>query len=336
MNIDSVRSLKQSLVQAQLEPMVLAAGKVSSLAVAARPSRDLTPFRRTIALGVAPGPNTGKGRGKDFRLAVRIQSRGMEGSPELERIRKAAKGEVDERYVGRIFKRVEPLRTRRRPLVIGSSIGHFRITAGTLGCFVSTKSGGRRVLSNNHVLADENRGNKGDAVIQPGDFDGGTRPGDTIGALDRFVRLKKTAPNLVDAALATIRAGIAADTTTLDGLGPLQGVSTLALHVGMDVHKVGRTTGTTSGRVTAFELDNVVVTYDIGDLRFDDQIEVEGAGSGPFSRGGDSGSLIVDEEFRAVALLFAGGDSGGTNGKGLTFANPIGAVLAGLRVTLLT
>lgn len=88
--------------------------------------------------------------------------------------------------------------------------------------------------------------------------------------------------------------------------------------------------------MTAFELDNVVVTYDIGDLRFDDQIEIEGAGSGPFSRGGDSGSLIVDAGFRAVALLFAGGDSGGTNGKGLTFANPIGAVFAALRVTLLT
>src|SRR6185295_14678830 len=90
MNIDSVRNLKQSLVQAQWEPMALAAGKVSALAVAAKPSRDLTPFRRTIALGVAPGRDSGKSGGKDFRLAVRIQSRGMEDSPELERIRKAA------------------------------------------------------------------------------------------------------------------------------------------------------------------------------------------------------------------------------------------------------
>lgn len=330
MNIDSVRSLKRALVETHLEPMTHAAGKVSALAVSARPTRDLTPFRRTVALGVAPGKS-----GKDFRLAVRIQSRGMEGSPELERIRKAARGEVEERYVGRIFKRAASLRTRRRPLVIGSSIGHFRITAGTLGCFVSTKSGGRRVLSNNHVLADENGGKKGDAVIQPGDFDGGTRPSDTIGALDRFVRLKKTAPNLVDAALATIRAGIAADETTLDDLGPLQGTSTAPPSAGMEVHKIGRTTGTTSGRVTAFELDNVIVTYDLGDLRFDGQLEIEGAGSGPFSRGGDSGSLVVDAGFDAVALLFAGGDSGGSNGKGLTYANPIGAVFDALRVTLL-
>ena len=45
--------------------------------------------------------------------------------------------------------------------------------------------------------------------------------------------------------------------------------------------KVGRTTGKTLGRVTAFELDNVVVGYDIGNLRFDNQIEIEGAGTTP-------------------------------------------------------
>jgi hypothetical protein len=37
---------------------------------------------------------------------------------------------------------------------------------------------------------------------------------------------------------------------------------------------------------------------------------------------------------RAAALLFAGGDHGGSNGKGLTYANPIGAVLQALNVKL--
>ena len=55
----------------------------------------------------------------------------------------------------------------------------------------------------------------------------------------------------------------------------------------------------------------------------------------PFG-GGDSGSLIVDREMRAVALLFAGGETGGTNGLGLTFANPIGAVLSALKAALLS
>ena len=87
--------------------------------------------------------------------------------------------------------------------------------------------------------------------------------------------------------------------------------------------KVGRTTGPTGGRVTAFDLDNVIVNYDKGNLRFDGQIEIEGVGNAAFSDGGDSGSLIVNARMEAAALLFAGGDSGGSNGLGLTYANPI-------------
>ena len=78
-----------------------------------------------------------------------------------------------------------------------------------------------------------------------------------------------------------------------------------------------------------------MVGYDQGNLRFDGQIEIEGASTEPFSQGGDSGSLIFTSLGReAVALLFAGGDQGGSNGKGLTFANPIAAVFAQLKVTL--
>ena len=86
--------------------------------------------------------------------------------------------------------------------------------------------------------------------------------------------------------------------------------------------------------MTAFELDNVVVGFDIGNLRFDDQIEIEGTGDGPFSDGGDSGSLIVGRDKRGVALLFAGGDQGGANGQGLTYANPLRTVLDALKVDL--
>jgi hypothetical protein len=42
------------------------------------------------------------------------------------------------------------------------------------------------------------------------------------------------------------------------------------------VAKLGRTTGLTRGRVTAFEVDYVVVQCGMGLLRFDGQFEVEG------------------------------------------------------------
>jgi hypothetical protein len=197
------------------------------------------------------------------------------------------------------------------------------------------KGGAVRILSNNHVLADENAGKKGDAIIQPGAFDGGSRANDTIGRLDKFVRLKKDGINFADAAMGSVEKAIQYDYKTLKGVGTLNGVATSMLDAGNDVSKVGRTTDATRGRVTAIELDNVVVGYDSGNLRFDNQIEIEGAGDSPFSQGGDSGSLIVNAQGEAVALLFAGGDQGGSNGKGLTYGNPIQAVFDLLGVDLL-
>ncbi len=79
----------------------------------------------------------------------------------------------------------------------------------------------------------------------------------------------------------------------------------------------------------------MVVNYDIGNLRFDGQIEIEGTGQKPFSDGGDSGSLIVNAGMQAIALLFAGSDLGGRNNRGLTFANPIHRVLKDLKASLL-
>lgn len=73
----------------------------------------------------------------------------------------------------------------------------------------------------------------------------------------------------------------------------------------------------------------------LGELSFDDQIEVEGL-TGAFSRGGDSGSLVYrTQDAAAVGLLFAGSEVGGENGAGLTYLNPIGTVLGALGATLL-
>lgn len=190
------------------------------------------------------------------------------------------------------------------------------------------------ILSNNHVLADENRAKLGGPILQPGVIDGGQNPGDIIGKLTRFEKLDRLGVNQVDCAIASLDDTIKFHFKKLQGLGNLAGVGAAFLDAGADVAKIGRTTGLTRGRITAFELDNVVVGYDMGNLRFDYQIEIEGADTGPFSQGGDSGSLIVDGNLKAVALLFAGGDQGGTNGQGLTYANPIQKVLDTLEMDL--
>jgi hypothetical protein len=327
--LDSVRELKQSLAASVVAPLA-ESPMVRSLGVAAG-SVDAAASPRTLALGVAPGATRG-----DFTLAVRVQKRGLEESSQLETIRRRAKGEIEVRYVGPIIKRAVPWHQRRqRPLLIGNSIAHVKVTAGTLGCFVKLRADGAvHFLSNNHVLAHENRGKKGDEILQPGHFDQGVSPADGVGVLGAFVRLKKIGVNIVDAALGTPTEGLAYDAKKLRGLGSLAGPGNFVVDEGTDVAKIGRTTGLTKGRVTAFEMDNVIVGFDIGLLKFDGQIEIEGADEGPFSRGGDSGSLIVDGGRRAVALLFAGGEVGGSNGKGLTYANPFGTVCDALKIDL--
>ena len=329
MDIDNARELKSSLL-GNVTASLAKPAAVRSLGIRAQESRPGEDATRTMAIGIST-------KGKEHKLAIRLQRRALEDHPVLTKIRERAKGEVDIKYVGRIQKLETPatLQRRRRPLVVGCSIGHFKITAGTLGCFVKDRATGEvLILSNNHVLANENNAQPGDAVIQPGKFDKGKVSSDTIGQLLRFIELKKTGANLVDCALSSIKASIKSNQRKLGSFGNIAGLGPAVVVDGTEVRKVGRTTGETKGRVTAFELDNVVVGYDIGNLRFDDQIEIEGAGSKSFSDGGDSGSLIFDKQLGAVALLFAGGDEGGTNGMGLTYGNPIRAVLDALKVDL--
>lgn len=112
-------------------------------------------------------------------------------------------------------------------------------------------------------------------------------------------------------------------------MGALKGLRTTPVEEGEIVFKVGRTTGLTQGRVSAFEVDDVWVGYDMGEIGFDQQIEIEPLEDAPFSLGGDSGSLIVDDDLRAVGLLFAGND------VDVTYANPIQTVLQTLGAQLL-
>jgi hypothetical protein len=332
--LDSVRELKASLTQTIIEPMAASPVAKAALGMAAQPMATVSAPGPTLALGVVRKPS------QDYYLAVRLQRRGLENSAQLDAIKKKAKGEVDVRYIGRVLKFATAAQQRRtRPLKIGLSIGHFKITAGTLGCFVRglepKDDQAVMILSNNHVLANENRAKSGDAILQPGPVDGGENPADMVATLSRFVRLRKKGANSVDVAVAALHTGIKFNAKILAGLGgSLAGVGEPFLDEGTPVGKVGRTTGTSRGKVTAFELDNVYVNYDIGNLQFNNQVEIEGAGDDAFSQGGDSGSLIVDADRKAVALLFAGGDLGGSNGKGLTYANPIDAVLGALRIEL--
>lgn len=83
-------------------------------------------------------------------------------------------------------------RDRFRPVIPGgTSIGHFKVTAGTLGVMVKDRqTGARFLLSNNHVLANSNDAQTGDDILQPAAMDGGSSPADLVARLDRFKALR--------------------------------------------------------------------------------------------------------------------------------------------------
>lgn len=306
-----------------------------------RDARDL------IAVGVLP--STGHNRDPDgLQLGIFIQRSDLHGHPIVEASQRLARGEARVIYTGRVVRRAATNPGRCRPLRIGASVGHFGVTAGTIGCFCRHRDGGIGILSNNHVLANLNRAARGDVIIQPGRLDGGMRhdPESRIATLYKSIDLtfEPGTRNLVDCAFATLvgevdhEAGIVSD--PLDARTTWQvGATVDDLLIEDKVQKVGRTTGLTRGRVTAVDVDNLVVAMVLGHgeklARFDRQIAMEGA-DGPFSRGGDSGSVIFTEGGAPSALLFAGTERGGLGRHGVTFANPIRAVLEALELDLHT
>lgn len=254
-----------------------------------------------------------------------------------------------------------------RPIQPGVSIAHRSGTAGTAGCIVR-RADQQFILSNNHVLALLNTAALGDVVLQPGPADGGT-PENVVGELAAFEPIhftdepvvtqpppSATKPgglgtwlsrlfqllgrrstavsgsistaagaspylNRVDAAIVRPYPSIGLDPTLLDINGPPSGIADPKL--GLRVYKTGRSTGFTSGLVTQVDV-TVDVQYGSRAARYANQMMIT-----PFTERGDSGSLVVDGDRRAVGLVFSGSDQ-------VSVASPIRFVLAALKIELVT
>jgi hypothetical protein len=242
-------------------------------------------------------------------------------------------------------------RDRWRPVVPpGVSLGHYRVTAGTFGCLVR-RGEERFILSNNHVLADSNNGQEGDAILQPGAADGGTSD-DRIATLADYVPIdfgtsspecsiaewsagllnfvagalgsshqlravKQTeGVNRVDAALGRpVSPDIVSNEILYIGAPTGAGEATL----GTEIQKTGRTTGHTQGTITQIDA-TVSINYNGPTALFTGQLV-----AGAISQGGDSGSAVLDMDRRVVGLLFAGSST-------TTIINPIDEVLSALNV----
>jgi hypothetical protein len=225
---------------------------------------------------------------------------------------------------------------RQRPFLLGFSVGHPFITAGTAGARV-IRNDSVFILSNNHVLAASNDASKGDATLQPGPFDGGVYPVDSAASLFDFQVIDfDGGNNTMDAAIALTSVANFGNSTPLDdGYGTPNAAifddadgngsfDDIGHALGRTVQKYGRTTELTHGTITGINA-SVTVCYDeffgicFFSANYVDQLVIT---PGTFSGGGDSGSLIVtdDGNKNPVGLLFAGSSS-------MTVANRIDLVL---------
>jgi hypothetical protein len=230
-------------------------------------------------------------------------------------------------------------RSRFRPAPAGVSVGHFRITAGTIGGWA--KGGGARanrllMVSNNHVLANSNNAVFGDNILQPGPADGGQNPADRVAILERFVPINFSGGNnFVDCATGWCWPNLVQRSHVYHGGTAVPkfykvGSGIVAPQVNLIVGKSGRTTDLTQGRISATGVAVNVNYGAAGVAHFVDQFSVVSVNANPFSAGGDSGSLVWQwvNGLPVVGLLFAGG--GGT-----TFCNRISRVVSALDIALL-
>jgi hypothetical protein len=279
-------------------------------------------YSNIVGFGYGPKQELGFSSGESSEMAVRIY---------IQDNKKPLQITVPKSILDRPVEIVETgmIHALARPTECGVSIGHYSITVGTLGCIARRNNDtAQYILSNNHVLANTNKGSLGDSILEPGSMDLGD-PADPIARLTAFVPIKFgiNQVNEVDVAIAALL-----DFThvrpVIKIIGQI-GSPSAQPFIGQRVHKHGRTTGLTQGVVDDISADFKVHYRGVGIAKFIDQIAIKGVG-GKFSDGGDSGSLILEEASNApVGLLFAGGTT-------LAFANYIDLALSEISAIIIT
>ncbi len=205
-------------------------------------------------------------------------------------------------------------KTRLDPIAPGVSVGHVKVSAGTIGCIVYDQLDGTPyVLSNWHVLHGPD-GVLGETVVQPGPHDDNRTERNRLGKL---VRSHLGAAG--DCAIATVEdrkfvSEIFELGVAVDKIGEPE--------LGDKVVKSGRTTGVTHGIVrridTIVKLDygGSVGVKEIGCFEIGPDPARPAAG-GEISMGGDSGSAWLFKSAngktgRTMAGLHFGGEAGGS------------------------
>lgn len=151
------------------------------------------------------------------------------------------------------------------------------------------------VLTNTHVaVPDIREKNNKKTIVQPGSWATGSRP---IGVVSDYEPILPKRDNYIDAAIVKL------DSDALPKQVPgweLKGFN-FNYYKGMPIKKYGRTTLSTRSKILYTDV-TMKISYPEGSMPFKGVVLAE-----RMSSGGDSGSLILDENNYIVGLHFAGG-----------------------------
>jgi len=316
-------------------------------------------FAKPHVVGVGSGFRTEGGRRTDELCLVALVDQKMPRAalPKDALVPEELNGvRTDVVQVGRLSALASRLE-RIRPAPGGVSVGHEKVTAGTLGCVVRDRMTSQRlILSNNHVLANCNDAAPGDPILQPGSVDGGENPDDVIARLERFIPLQfSDGPATCDLAMRYARLGnriakllgaqhrLDASWHDTDATNEVDAATALPVDdadISEEILDIGILGGTTaprlnmrvrkSGRTSGYSTGEIVVMDASVDIHYGDYIArfVSQLLTTPMSSPGDSGSVLVDgEALLAVGLLFAGSDQA-------SVYNPVQPVLERLEVVI--
>ncbi len=240
-----------------------------------------------------------------------------------------------------------PAAVQNDPLTLGSSVGVDEGYAGTLGGFARDADGQVGILSCSHILARSGAGRPGDAVYHPSPVDDALQS-KRIGSLKLFEDMRKPGQRPWDAAFALV-----------EGQGPRCGQNVIPkgqrfpkqgsalgrevrtpLSAFPNVAKIGRATGWTKGQVVAENFGPLEVWFPALNrtVAVSNLIEIAWAElDDPFSKEGDSGSLIyLEKSLEPIGLLVGGGFvTKGDTRYGRSYACPLAPILDQWRLALL-
>lgn len=233
------------------------------------------------------------------------------------------------------------------PLCLGSSIGHTDGGPGSICGFANNKKGKLVALSCSHVLKPTESAVLGDPILHPGrgDMRRIVPSEHIVGTLEEHTVFAREQLN--DADFAYARLDPNADTIgniIPQKIAPAKlagksiervGSPDQEMYYGLEVGKVGRTTGFTTGMINADQLVTglPVMFYGVGNLLFGRVIEVRWDSlAKPFTMDGDSGSLVFStDEAIGIGMHFAasaqGTDEETGEQMGLSYALALDKVL---------